>query len=104
MAQSLGADGTFLILDFYVLVIVMPLFVFSQEINDVIFSSCSTSPRAHHNQIAVVCRATNILWRRMHRQVVLDLLDRTIINLVEEAVSQFTFRGPFPLQDVVDII
>ena len=93
------------ILDFYILVTVMPLPTFSREINDIIFSHCATSPVAQHNQTAVACRATNVLWRRMHRQTVLVLLNRMIMNLIEDAGANFVIRNvAFPLQDVVDVI
>ena len=57
------------------------------------------------NRIAVACKATNVLWRRMHRQTVLVLLNRMIMNLIEEAGTNFVIRNvAFPLQDVVDVI
>ena len=80
---------------------VMTLLSFGQDINDVLFSYCSTSPRHQHNQISVACRATNISWRRMHRPVLLDLLDHLICDLVEHHAPPY---APFPLQDVLDII
>jgi hypothetical protein len=79
----------------------MTLLSFGQDINDILFSFCSTSPRAQHNQIAVACRATNISWRRMHRPVVFAFLENLIFDLVEQVVAP---AAPFPIQDVLDII
>ena len=93
------------IFDFFILVTVMSCPTFSREINDLILSHCAMSPMAQHNQIAVACRSTNVLWRRMHRQTVLVLLNRMIVNLIEEAGANFVIRNvAFPLQDVVDVI
>ena len=84
-----------------VLAIVMPFPIFSQEITDILFSFCATSPQAQHNQIAVACRATNILWRRMHRTMVHFLLNRIIRILVEEDDDFWTVH---PLHDVRDVL
>ena len=57
---------------------IMPFPEFVQEINDIISSHCATSPMAQHNQIAVACRTTNMLWRRMHRKMLQFLLNKMI--------------------------
>ena len=77
---------------------------FSREINDLIFCHCAVSPLAQHNQIAVACRSTNVLWRRMHRRTVLVFLNRVIITLIDEAESKGVLRALIPLQDAVDVV
>ena len=68
--------------------------------NFIIFSHCVTSPMAQHNQIAVACSASNILWRRMHRKM-LQFLLKLIINLIGEEDTPGII---IPLQDVVDVL
>ena len=84
---------------------VMPWHIINHEVIDFIVAHCDMNPFALHNQLAVTCRATNLRWRRLHRQMVLVRLRQTVLQLIEVAGSNFVIRHvAFPLQDLVDII
>jgi hypothetical protein len=52
---------------------------------DIIVGMCATSPQQHHNQIACTNRRLNVPWRRMHRNLVLDML---------QSIAGSVYRAP----------
>ena len=81
----------------------MPWPALTKEINDFILFHCSTSPMALHNQIAVACRSTNIMWRRIWRRVLLDCVSSLIITIIREADSETVMQNVvWPLEDILD--
>ena len=84
---------------------IMSWHIFNHEVIDFIVLHCDMNPFALHNQLAVTCRATNLRWRRLHRQMVLVRLRQMVMQLIDVAGSNFVIRHvAFPLQDLVDII
>ena len=82
---------------------VMSWSALNKEMVDIILSYRATSPMAGHNQIAVACRSTHVIWRRMRRNLLLFRVNNLIITIIRESHSEDMIRNAvWPLEGILD--